>query len=144
MSEIQSQLTGLILPRGEAPAIGKETGKNVHDGISLFFQSMRTFMPNSPFPRGGSYRFVRFVGGEIVAGLQVMSRTGESGFVANVYCHPDWRRRGYATELLEEARRTFFEIEFSEDRSSDGQAWVNYNKPEIRVSETASHGPKPR
>lgn len=124
MTESNTQLTGLILPRGMCPTIGDEVGKSVLDGVTLFFQSVRTFNRNSPNPKGGSYRFVRFVDGKIVAGLQVMSRTGEVGTVANVYCHPDWRRKGMATELLEEARRTFDALEFSEDRSADGKAWI--------------------
>lgn len=104
--------------------IGKEVGKEVRDGVALFFQSRRTFNPNYPYAKGGSYRFVRFVDGQIVAGLQVMSLSGRDGIVANVYCHPEWRRKGYATELLEAAREVFEAIEFDDDRSNDGQAWV--------------------
>jgi GNAT superfamily N-acetyltransferase len=119
-----TQLTGLILPKGESPMIGEEKRREVDDGVALFFQSRQTFNKNYPHPKGGSYRFVRFVAGQIVAGLQVMSLSGHEGIVANVYCHPDWRRKGYATELLEAAKNVFEAIEFDDDQSLDGQAWV--------------------
>lgn len=48
MTEATTQLTGLILPRGESPMIGKEVGREVRDGVALFFQSRRTFNPNYP------------------------------------------------------------------------------------------------
>jgi GNAT superfamily N-acetyltransferase len=144
MTEGHTQLTGLILPRGESPMIGDEVGKNVRDGVTLFFQSIRTFNRNWPHPKGGSYRFVRFVDGEIVAGLQVMSRTGESGTVANAYCHPDWRRKGMATELLEAATHAFDELELSEDRSLDGQAWVSSFKEDAPANDRHKAVQSPR
>jgi ribosomal protein S18 acetylase RimI-like enzyme len=134
-----TQLTGLILPRGMCPTIGREIGRNAQDGVALFFQSIRTFNRNASHPKGGSYRFVRVVDGEIVAGLQVMSRTGKDGTVANVYCHPEWRRRGLATELLDAARNTFESLEFSTDRSNDGEAWVAHHE-----SGATPHGIAPR
>lgn len=121
-----SQLTGLVLPRGLCPTIGVENGRDVTDGVALFFQSIKVFQPATPYPKGGSYRFVRFVDGEIVAGLQVMSRTGSGGEVANVYCREEWRRMGFASELLEAARARLGDLSFSDDRSADGAAWVRH------------------
>lgn len=143
MNETTTQLTGLILPRGESPMIGREVGRDVRDGVSLFFQSRRTFNPNYPYPKGGSYRFVRCVNGKIVAGLQVMSLSGEKGIVANVYCHPDWRRKGHATELLVAAKEVFETIEFDDDQSPDGQAWVSAQMEPTASTSTRSV-PTPR
>ncbi|MBY3158351.1 GNAT family N-acetyltransferase [Rhizobium laguerreae] len=143
MTEAATQLTGLILPRGESPMIGKEVGKEVRDGVALFFQSRRTFNPAYPYAKGGSYRFVRFVDGQIVAGLQVMSLSGQQGIVANVYCHPDWRRKGHATELLGVAREVFEAIAFDDDRSTDGEAWVAA-QTEITAAADTRSVPRPR
>jgi hypothetical protein len=118
------QLTGLLLPRSQCPSIGKEVGKNIHDGITVFFQSICLYQPNSPYPKGGSYRFIRVIDGEIVAGMQVMSETGRDGTVANVYCAENWRRHGFATELFLNAQTLLGDIEVSSDLSEDGRAWM--------------------
>jgi hypothetical protein len=84
-----TQLTGLVLPCGQCPTIGPETSKRLTPDIMLYFHSVRTFRPHAPHKKGGSYRFVRTVNGQIVAGLQVMSQTGAGGTVANIYCRPE-------------------------------------------------------
>jgi hypothetical protein len=119
-----TQLTGLIAPLGQNPMIGPETGKETENGIALFFQSVTIFNASASNPHGGSYRFVRFVGGKAVAGIQVMSLDGKEGVLANAYCAPEFRRMGFTTELAKEARRRFAKLAFSEDRSSDGYLWV--------------------
>jgi GNAT superfamily N-acetyltransferase len=124
LTNMTEQLEPYIFPKGECSLIGPEVGKEVRDGIAIFFQSRRTFNPASPHPKGGSYRFVQFVEGQIVAGLQVMSLTGDDGLVANVYCRPEHRRRGYAAGLLERAKEQFTTITLSEDQTVDGKAWT--------------------
>lgn len=123
--EMTEQLEFYIRPKGRCPLIGEEVGKDVRDGISLFFQSVRTFNPAASHPKGGSYRFVQFIDGQIVAALQVISQTGESGTVANVYCDPNFRRRGHTTALLERAREQFEPLELSTDQTPDGRAWTD-------------------
>jgi GNAT superfamily N-acetyltransferase len=119
-----TQLTGLILPCGECPTIGPEKSKNLGGGVTLFFQSIRTFNPSYRHKAGGSYRFTKSLDGVTVAGLQVMSRIGGEGIGAKVYCHPEWRRKGMASELLRAARGIFPVLDFSDDQSPDGQAWL--------------------
>lgn len=59
------------------------------------------------------------------SGPQIMSQTGESGTVANVYCDPNFRRRGHTTALLERAREQFEPLELSTDQTPDGRAWTD-------------------
>lgn len=121
----ETQLTGLVLPRGRCQTIGPEAERRLGPDLLLFHQSNRTFRPRDPHPRGGSYRLVRLDGGRIVAGLQVMSPTGRDGVVANVFCRPEDRRRGHASALLAAARSLFADLTLSEDRSPDGAAWAD-------------------
>lgn len=123
--ELAAQLTGLVLPLGRCPTIGPERGFMIRDGITVFFQSLLRSNPVSPHPKGGSYRFVRIVDWRIVAGMQVMSKTGLGGTVVNIYCRPEWRRHGHMTDLLTAAQDTLGEVGFSQDLTSDGVAWIS-------------------
>lgn len=122
--ERPTQLTGMVLPKSLNPMIGAEKGEWVPNGVSVFFQPTRLFNRSFEHPRGGSYRFVKTIKGNIVAGMQVMSRTGKGGVVANVYCLPAFRRQGHSSELLAVARERLGKVEFSDDRSFEGNAWV--------------------
>lgn len=74
----------------------------------------------------GSYRLVKLDKDNFpVAAIQVMSPDGQQGVVANAYTHPDFRRRGYAADLVKIAQRLFSPLAFSEDRSGDGAAFVS-------------------
>ncbi len=55
----------------------------------------------------GSTRYLRYEDGEIVAGLQVVSRDGKEAMIANVYTRPEHRGRGLASTLVAQARRDF-------------------------------------
>ena len=107
-------LEAYLAPRGEAPGIGPERGRVVADGISKYV---------SPH---GSYRYVLNERGRAVAALQIVSRDGEHGKVANVYVLPEYRRRGFASKLLRRAERDFSTIEHAESsqRSDEAQAWI--------------------
>ena len=87
------------------------------DGFSLFV---------SPH---GSYRFrrrVRFHNGHtlVVAALQIVSRDGINGQIAQVYTLHALRRHGYARELLAHARTRFQTILHSKDLSAAGRLWA--------------------
>jgi hypothetical protein len=101
----------LLSPKGESRAIGPESGRVVADGIGVYL---------SPY---GSVRFVRSVGGVIVAALQVMD-DGRRQVATNAYTAPTHRRAGYATELWKAARRRFPGLQASPDQSKAGAAWV--------------------
>lgn len=68
----------------------------------------------------GSYRFVAFVGGKPVAGLQVMKAEGHPGVVANVYAAPEFRGRGLAPSLLTVARGVLGEVRHGEHLTEAG------------------------
>ena len=103
----------LLSDPGKFPLVGPERGKKVHDGISKYVAP------------GGSYRYVRYIDGVAVAALQVMSRDGKAGQAANVYTHPEFRRKGYASELWRKAQRDFKTLVQApeSDRSQAGMAW---------------------
>jgi len=86
-----TDLAYLLGEPGQVPHIGTESGARVEDGIAKYV---------SP---AGSTRYVRYVGGAPVAALQVMSRDGRVGTIANVFTDTTGRRKGYATELLRQA-----------------------------------------
>jgi ribosomal protein S18 acetylase RimI-like enzyme len=55
----------------------------------------------------GSTRYLKYDDGNIVAGLQVVSRDSKEALIANVYTRPEYRRRGLASALIDAARRDF-------------------------------------
>lgn len=106
-------LAATLLPPGMSPAIGTETGALRRDGTSKHA---------SPH---GSTRYLRSVGGKIVAGLQVVSADGRAAKIANVYTLPEYRGRGMAAGLLSRARRDFLVVEHADedDLSRAGRGW---------------------
>ena len=77
----------------------------------------------------GSYRYIAFDGATPVSAVQIMSRDGVEGIIANVYTAPEYRRHGWATRLLDIARRRFRRIEHSTDLSPAGAAWASRQRP---------------
>ena len=94
-TEGDHQLHFLLLPPGQYPGVGRETGQPVTDGIALYEGEF------------GSRRYVYFVAGAPVSGLQVVSKTRTDALVSNVYTRPDLRRHGFASRLLSAAKRDF-------------------------------------
>jgi hypothetical protein len=114
MNELTSNegLAWLLSPAGDTPTIGDEKGKVKPNGVSVL---------KSPF---GSYRYVYSKNGDIVSAIQIMSRDGKNGIVANVFTHKDHRRKGYATALHKQIQKDFTSISHSDDRSDDGANWI--------------------
>ena len=77
----------------------------------------------------GSYRYVAFDGDTPVSAVQIMSKDGREGVIANVYTAPNYRRHGWATRLLDIARRRFRVIHHSTDLSPAGAAWASRQRP---------------
>ena len=77
----------------------------------------------------GSYRYVAFDSENPVSAVQIMSRDGREGVIANVYTAPKYRRHGWATRLLDIARRRFAVIHHSPDLSPAGAAWAERQRP---------------
>lgn len=67
----------------------------------------------------GSHRFIGFVDGEAVAGIQVV-KGARSSVVANVYTVPYLRGRGMASALLRAARRRLGKIAHSQHLTESG------------------------
>lgn len=114
----------LLSPINESTSIGPEKGKFVQNGISKFISQF------------GSHRYVYSVDGVPVSVLQVMSRDKKTGRVANVFTDQSARRKGYAAKLLSEAQKDFDSLEYSDDLSNDGAAWLNgiHGDKDIRSS----------
>lgn len=99
---------------GKVPGIGPEKGrKPSKDGVAKF---------TSPH---GSTRYVAYLDGKPVAALQVVSRDKTKATIANVYTTPERRREGWATKLLNLAKRDFKVVEHAseDDLSPEGRAW---------------------
>lgn len=103
----------LLAPRGMSRSIGQESGRAAPDGIAKF---------TSPF---GSTRYVYSKAGKPLAVVQVMSSDGKSGRVVNAYTDASARRQGLGAALVAQARQDFKTLDFSDDLSPDGAAFVN-------------------
>lgn len=113
MTQVNVEALRLLLsPPSECPQIGAEVGLTAKEGISTFI---------SPF---GSVRYVYARSGRIVAALQVMVGGG-TATATNVFTDPDFRRQGLAAQLAARAKIDHDNLQFSEERSPDGQAWVH-------------------
>lgn len=74
----------------------------------------------------GNHRFVKHDGaGNPIAAVQVMSRGQGTGHVSTAFTHPDHRRQGHASELVQHAKKLFPKLTYSDDRSGDGKALVS-------------------
>lgn len=109
-------LAYLLGDKGKVTQIGNESGKFNTNGVSLF---------QSPF---GSYRYVMSIDGNIVSALQIMSRDGKVGKIANAFTHKDYRRKGYGKQLFNYAKKKFNKIEHSDDLSDIGKLFAKGTK----------------
>lgn len=107
----ESALRLLLSPVSECPMIGPEMGLFERDGVSYVFNQY------------GSVRYVYCAAGQPVAALQIMVGAGKA-VATNAYTNPEFRRKGLATELAKRAAADIPGLEFSDERSADGQAWV--------------------
>jgi ribosomal protein S18 acetylase RimI-like enzyme len=108
----EPDLLYLLGPAGTIPQIGpeKQVGREA-DGSVKFL---------SPH---GSYRYVHYIDGKPVSALQIVSKDGINGQIANVYTLPEYRKQGLARSLLDRARQGFESIAHSKDLSSLGAVW---------------------
>lgn len=117
-------LADLLAPAGKSAAIGPEKGEIKPNGISRLVSAY------------GSTRYVFSENGKPVSVLQVMSRDGTHGVIANVYTVPEARRRHLAFALMTMAKRDFESVRHSDDLTNDGAAWASAveedREPEIR------------
>lgn len=117
--ESNEELTYLLQPQA-GNRTGREKPKKISNDITVYTD------PN------GSYRFVKLIDMMPVAAVQVMSKDGKNGLVANVFTLPQHRRQGHARQLLDVARQIFQNITFSDDRSNTGDAWVKGVNPKAK------------
>lgn len=108
----EPDLQYLLGPAGSIPQIGPE--RQVGDPKSGSFKFL------SPH---GSYRYVQYVDGKPASALQIVSRDGINGQVANIYTLPEYRKQGLARGLLDRARMGFEKITHSRDLSTLGAIW---------------------
>ena len=107
-------LAVVLADPGKMPEVGFELGlRPAWNGVGRYV---------SPF---GSYRYVAYVKGRPVSGLQVVSRDRKTAIVANVYTVASHRREGWATELLRHAKQDFKTVQHAaeEDLSTSGKKW---------------------
>lgn len=96
------------------PLTGVETLVRVIDDVEIYVD---------PY---GSIRFRLVIDDVPVAGMQLMVKK-DLARVANVYTHPDHRRKGHMLRLLRTAV-TFVgcDVTLSDDRSEDGKQFCDY------------------
>jgi hypothetical protein len=110
----EPNLSYLLGPMGTIRAIGHEDGPEPPTNGIARYRSEH-----------GSYRYVYYVRGEPVSAIQVMARDKKHGRVANVWTAPHARRNGYATKLIQQARKDFKTVEHSDALSADAVAWID-------------------
>ena len=95
-------------------------------GLRALTRHARAILLVSP---NGSYRYVVFDDTTPVSAIQIMSRGDRFGIVEKVYTAPKYRRHGWASRLLDVARRQFDVLEHSTDLSPAGAAWARRQRP---------------
>ncbi len=107
------ELKYLLNDKGAIDFIGHEIGKKQKNGISVYKTD------------NGSYRYVKYENEIPLSAIQIMSKDGKKGEIANVYTVPKLRQKGYATELLNKAKQDFENIKHSElDKSQLGELFA--------------------
>jgi GNAT superfamily N-acetyltransferase len=113
MTDVSDYLAIYLGSPGKVPGIGTESGKQPTNGIGRY---------KSPH---GSVRYVWYEHGAPLAVLQIVTRDGKQGTIANVYTMPAHRRQGLAAALLARSRRDFKKIEHAKEvhLSDAGKDW---------------------
>lgn len=78
----------------------------------------------------GSHRFIFVENGQTLSAIQIMSKDGEKGVLTNAFTVPGARRRGLALQLVKMAKSHFLDLEYSQERSAQGAAWVEHLESE--------------
>lgn len=77
----------------------------------------------------GSQRFVRYEDGAPVCALQIVVDR-DTQLVANLYTAPEFRRRGFARELFQIARKRYPKLQHSKHLTEDGKGFADKNAAE--------------
>lgn len=104
----------ILAPAGVVPQIGPE--KTIYKG-----QITKLVSPH------GSTRYLYLIDDQIVSALQIVSKGKKVGIVARVTTLPEYQRQGFATALLNQARKEFQQILPAEHLSDAGSNWTNKN-----------------
>lgn len=127
-------LTEYLKPRSQVKSIGTE------DYVGTVWLSLAGEHPQKwgerYTNRHGSVRYVLFLrfgrgrAPQAVAALQLVTSDGKNATIANVYTLPEYRRRGFATDLLELAREEYDTVKHADQRhmSDAGKAWAASDK----------------
>ena len=126
--EFSEDLIAFLGNKSSVPAIGEEKGKKVDNGISKYTSE------------NGSYRYVKYLDGIPLAVLQIVSRDGIHGQVANVYTVPKSRRKGFSKKLLSRAQEDFTTIGHSNFLSISGKGFKQYAESHKQVGNIAPNG----
>lgn len=98
--------------KNKCPYTGKETAINLSDGIKLYRDEY------------GSNRFVLYINRRAVSALQIMAHK-DRVYVANVITVAQHRRKGYAKQLWNEAKKIYPVIHHSENLSPEGKIFAD-------------------
>jgi hypothetical protein len=107
----QVGLESLLNPRSACYMIGEEIITRVDPPIEVWHSEY------------GSYRYVLLCQGEVMSCLQIVSRDGKTGRIAQVYTREGQRRKGFASRLYRLANEDFNRIDMSTDVSEAGDAF---------------------
>lgn len=120
-------LSNYLATKGRVSEIGPERGPSrmPENGIVLFRSSH------------GSWRYLLFEDGQPVSVLQIVSRDGKHGQIANVFTAPERRRRGLAERLLKRAHEDFEVIVHSTHLSGSGRRWKEKVSRDVDVLKLA-------
>lgn len=111
-----------VLPASWFPGNSKEAGKNGDLPKGLTFQHLAPESNPSWGPDNDTHTLHAYADNGDHAGE--LSWFGEDGMIRDVDVHPDYRRRGVATELLRRARIIQPEVHHSGIYTSDGAQWA--------------------
>lgn len=110
----------LLKDVGKVNAIGVEREKHINN------KNIRLFVG-----KNGSNRLVYEIDDKIVSALHIttaMFKKDVGGTITNVYTDKDYRRKGYAKELLKVARKMFKNVRHSEDLTRMGKMFAKGTK----------------
>ena len=108
----QDDLSWVLSPPGTSPMVGNEQQVSFENNIAVYKDEY------------GSYRFVYFLNNEPISGLQVVSKDGTNGVIANVYTVPEYKRQGFARQLVNKSREVFDNIEHNKHLTDPGEGFA--------------------